>query len=127
MKNMLSKINNMAKLKNWYVYAVFFQAASILILSVIPGIGGGINSGFSAHCLAYFFFSFTIALHNKAQNISHPLLCAVLISGSYGIFIEFIQYFIPYREFDINDMAVNICASLAATIPVLFMIRGKII
>ncbi len=124
---LISEINTAAKNNNWYLPLFTTQAVCILILSVIPSIGNGINAGFSAHSLAYFCLSFTLALYMRGHASSSPLLYAAILSGTYGSLIELIQYFIPYRNFDPLDMLINFCASLCAILPNLLLIKKKLL
>jgi hypothetical protein len=117
LKNKIIDINELAKKHNLYFFASLIFAVTILVLSVIPGFAGGINTGVSAHGLAYFVFSLTAALYFRANRFKSPLLKAVLLAGLYGVFIEFVQYFISYRQFDVGDIFVNFSAALIAVIP----------
>ena len=102
--NWIKKTDQTVRKKNLYFYAVIFLAVTILVLSVIPGFGGGLNSGFSAHGLAYFVFAFVISLYLRTPAYRAAPLKAALLAGLYGTLIEGIQFFIPYRAFELTDM-----------------------
>ncbi|MCP4716096.1 MAG: VanZ family protein, partial [Deltaproteobacteria bacterium] len=93
--------------------------------SVMPGFGGGINSGIRAHGIAYFVFSLTIGRYFASAGTSRPLMKAALAASAYGGLIETIQYAIPYRCGDIMDTVINCAAALAAMLPgALLLKRG---
>jgi hypothetical protein len=124
---LIRKINTEARKNNWYLRLFTTMAVCILVLSVIPSIGNGINSGLSAHSLAYLLLSFILALYMRTCAFSHPLLYSAVLCGIYASLIELIQYFIPYRCFDPVDMLVNLCASFCAIIPNFILIKRKLI
>jgi len=94
---------------NIYLVIAIFFLILILFFSVIPGveIGPARNSGFFSHIISYFMLSFVLSLYFFEKNTKKPLLKAALIAGSYGLLIEFIQFFIPYRFFEVKDILTN--------------------
>ena len=51
-------------------------------------------------------FMFLFFLMDKAyERMPHGAMSAYLMA--YGVFIEFVQFFLPYREFSSLDMAAN--------------------
>jgi len=94
---------------NIYLAIAIFFLMSILFFSVIPGveIGPASNSGFVSHIISYFMLSFVLSLYLLEKDTKKPLLKAALIAGSYGLLIEFIQFFIPYRFFEVKDILTN--------------------
>lgn len=125
-KNII-KINEFAKRHNLYRWASLIFAVVILVLSVVPGFGGGINSGIGAHGTAYFVFSFTVGLYFRAGTLKSPLLKGAVLAGFYGLIIEIVQFCIPYRLFELQDILINFCAALMAMSPGYVMIKKKLI
>ena len=122
-KNTVSGLNRFAKKHNLYLPALLAFAAIIMVLSVIPGCYGGINSGVKAHCLAYFVLSITAVLYFRGAERNNPLLKSILLAGSYGCLIEIIQHFIPYRDFDLLDILINCSSALTALAPGCVLMR----
>ena len=122
-KNSITGFNGFAKKHNLYLFALPAFAAIIMVLSVVPGCYGGINSGVSAHGLAYFVLSATAVLYFRGAEHKNPLLKSVLLAGSYGCLIEIIQYFIPSMCFDFMDILVNCLAALTALVPSCVLMR----
>jgi glycopeptide antibiotics resistance protein len=127
LKNIVINFNSIARKYNIYFYASVVIALVILCLSVMPGYCGGINSGIKAHCFAYFVFSFTIGLNFIAKGLKRPLLKAAILAGTYGLLIEIVQSFIPYRNFELMDIIINYSSSLVATIPGAVLIKNRLL
>ena len=104
-------------LRNLYLLSMIIFAAFILFLSIIPDVGGGVNSGISAHIIAYFTLSISTSLFIKADNYHYPLLKGAILAGTYGAIIEIVQNFIPYRRFELLDILLNYSGAFAAIIP----------
>ncbi len=96
-----------------WLSACLTEAAAILVLSVVPSIGGGINGGPAAHCLAYSTLSCTAGIFLILKKIPWSLTKAAAAAALYGGLIELVQYFIPYRSCEAEDFAVNCIAALA--------------
>ena len=104
LKSMVTGFNGYAVQTSMYLYCLVFFAISILFFSVTPMIAGGINSGLNAHLCGYSVFSFTALLFFRAKGMNKVFLKAVLFAGAYGVFIEMIQFFLPYRLFEFLDL-----------------------
>ena len=106
---MLKKINNFAVKYNLYLFLSIIFAVFILLGSITPEREVSVvkNSGFSAHFISYFVLSFTILLYLSGKNSQKSYLKSALSAGSYGIFIEIIQAFLTYRNFQIFDIITN--------------------
>jgi hypothetical protein len=124
---MKHKINNQPKRPNLYLFVTLFLAVMILLLSVVPGFGGGINSGVPIHSSAYFVLSLSIALYFRTRPFSNPLVRAAFLAGMYGAFIEFVQFFIPYRQFELLDILIDFSAAFIAIVPHFILIKKKLI
>jgi VanZ family protein len=91
-------------LKKKYLIATIILAALILYFSVIPVMSVEnieLNAGTLRHLAVYFLFAF--AIYKTTDN---PKI-AFLSSGTYGMLIECVQYFIPYRTFSLFDILLN--------------------
>ncbi len=127
LEQIIRNLNQRAKEHDLYLYSTVFLAVMIMVLSILPGFGGGINSGIISHGLAYFVLSGILGLYFRAAGVRKPLLKGTLVAGVFGALIEGIQFFIPYRQFDVFDIAVNFAAAALAAIPNAVFIRRKII
>ena len=90
------------------LFRVGLVAEILLILyltttSIQYEVGQEINDKVS-HALAFLSLSF---LADYAFPNSHFSLRKIIAVLSYGVLIECIQYFLPYREFSLLDMAGN--------------------
>jgi VanZ family protein len=109
-------------MKRVSLFASVFIAVAIFILSVIPGIGNGLNSGFEKHLAAYFLLSLSIGIYFGTCRFSAPFLRAALLAGTFGVLIELVQYFIPYRSCEVLDALADYAG---ASIPMvsIFLLR----
>ncbi len=96
-----------------WLAACLAEAAAILVLSVVPSIGNGINGGPAAHGLAYSTLSCTAGIFLILKKTPWSLAKAAASAALYGGLIELVQYFIPYRSCEAEDFAVNCIAALA--------------
>ncbi len=97
---------------NTYLTCCMLWAVSIFVLSVIPPTGEeALNAGNKAHGIAYFVLAFLTALYLIIKKVDSPFIKTVLFSGCYGVFIEAVQFLIPYRFFSLSDILINFAAS----------------
>ena len=125
LKSMVTGFNGYAVKTNLYLYGLVLFAVIILFFSVTPMIAGGINSGLNAHICGYSVFSFTALLFFRAKGINKVFLKAALFAGMYGVLIEIIQFFVPYRLFEFLDIATNFSAAVAGIVPGYFLVKYK--
>ena len=125
LKSMVTGFNGYAVKTNLYLYGLVLFAVIILFFSVTPMIAGGINSGLKAHICGYSVFSFTALLFFRAKGINKVFLKAALFAGMYGVLIEIIQFFVPYRLFEFLDIVVNFSAAVAGIVPGYFLVKYK--
>jgi hypothetical protein len=107
--------------KNIYIHASVAIALCILVLSLIPAVRGGFNSGNINHMIAYFVLSMCIWLHLSRKGVGFPYLLAAVSAGTYGALVEFIQYFIRYRKCDVDDVVSNFLGAFSIIVPVLII------
>jgi len=100
-----------------WLSACLIEAVAIFILSVIPSVHGDINSGTLSHCLAYGTLSGIAGTYLLIIKVPHCLIKGALLAALYGAFIEFVQYYIPYRTCQFGDIVVNCLAALAGMAP----------
>ena len=124
-KSVVTGLNGYAVQTSLYLYCLVLFAVIILFFSVTPMIAGGINSGFNAHICGYSVFSFTALLFFRAKGINRVFLKAALFAGMYGVFIETIQFFLPYRLFEFLDIIINFAAAFAGVVPGYFLAKNK--
>lgn len=61
--------------------------------------------------LSIVIYEALIERKRNGVNVKIPILTSILGAGSFGLLDECIQYFIPYRVFDIVDIGFNYLAS----------------
>jgi len=86
--------------------ALVFSVVIIFCLSVIrtgPDLPGGLSDKFY-HAVAFLILSFLagISFSRPISPFYQPMLLLL-----YGIAIEVVQYFLPYRSFSIADMVAD--------------------
>ena len=125
LKSMVTGFNGYAVKTSLYLYGLVLFAVIILFFSVTPTIAGGINSGLNAHICGYSVFSFTALLFFRAKGINKVFLKAALFAGMYGVLIEIIQFFVPYRLFEFLDIVTNFSAAVAGIVPGYFLVKYR--
>jgi VanZ family protein len=130
----------MKKNKINYLYRLIFKpkisiiipiifALLLLYSSIVPVIDTGIvdvsiNSGKIMHLLSYGILAALLFCYFDNHKFSNSILNSILIAGCIGIFIEIIQFFIPYRYFDFLDIIVNF-AGASLVYPAVLIARDK--
>lgn len=92
-------------------------AAAIFFFSVSPSVGGGLNSGVGAHVAAYFMLCLLLTGLLRCLGRPGALWRAFVLAWLYGAAIELVQALIPYRAFEVADIAMNCAAAAAALVP----------
>jgi VanZ family protein len=71
--------------------------------------------------LVHFFeYGFLVFLLTLALGQKQPItlfwtgFTVIFLSSGYGLLIEIIQFFIPYRSFSLGDFLANLAGSIAA-------------
>jgi VanZ family protein len=95
----------------------------IFIFSVIPSFDSGLNSGFSTHAVVYSILSILMMLNLKVREVPQPWLKGVFLAGTFGLLMEILQYFIPYRRFEVEDIILNYTSAIIALLPGYFIIK----
>ncbi len=91
-------------------------AVSILLFSIMPGMGNGLNSGAAKHLGAYFALSLAVGFFATLRGWPAPLLLSALASGSYGALIELLQRLVPYRDGNLVDALLNYAGAFLAAL-----------
>ena len=97
------KIGNL-KCRKKYLIATIILAVLALYFSVIPIMyieNIVLNAGTLRHLAVYFLLAFAIY-----RTTGNPKI-AFLSAGTYGVLVECVQYFIPYRTFSLFDILIN--------------------
>jgi hypothetical protein len=96
----------------FFRYALCVSLAAITFLSVIPpdyAANTGINDKIN-HIAAFYILAFLADFSFPETKVNHtkiwPLLC-------YGLSIELVQYFIPYRECSLLDLVADAAGLLS--------------
>lgn len=97
MKHIFSRINV-------GIYTLF-----VLFISVIPVKPGGSVPFLDkiAHFFIYFLLSFLIVNTLFLGKSRHPYLYGFSYAFVLGLIIECAQFFLPYRSFELSDLACN--------------------
>lgn len=63
------------------------------------------------HVLIYFLLAFLTVNTFSRKRIGNPKICSFFYAFSLGLFAEIVQYFIPYRSFELWDILANFLGS----------------
>ncbi|MCK5493067.1 MAG: VanZ family protein [Candidatus Omnitrophica bacterium] len=96
-------------------YSVIVCSIFIVLLSVLPvKIPEEISFPFFdkvAHSIMYIALSFLATNTLNFKNKKNHKLTGILYAFSLGLVIEIIQYFLPYRDYQLSDVAFNFLGS----------------
>ncbi|MEO2069356.1 MAG: VanZ family protein [Desulfurobacteriaceae bacterium] len=108
---------NRKVLKVLFVFYSFF----IFVLSVIPrGIEVGSSDKLS-HFLAFFVFAVLLKVSYRI-----PFMKTIVFSLLFGSFIEFVQFFLPYRSCDPLDLVADGAGSVLGSLVIsVLLLRSK--
>jgi len=123
-KNIIKRLDRTFGKFNLYLLSSIVLSAWILFFSIAKGVETQTIMTFNphSHIISYFMLSLSLSLHFLSNNSINALLRAALIAGFYGILIELIQLFIPYRSFQIFDIFLNFVGSFSVFIVYLLLI-----
>jgi len=92
----------------------------LLLLAVLPINSSGsvlnntyiisVRLDYLIHFIIYFFWMFLLKqlTHSSSRDSIHQVLIYYLLLGlAFAVWTESIQYFLPYRAFNINDLIAN--------------------
>lgn len=118
-KNIISRVANRKARRKWSV--VYFVLLAVLMWAPLNGLGlplhnfvFGLRFDHLLHGLVYVacpFFLMDLLKRRKGLVIG----VAILI----GLFTEFVQYLLPFRGFDVNDLVSNCLGNLIGWIAIL--------
>ena len=122
-KNLFAKYGNRYARKKWSV--VYFVLLAVLMWAPLSGLGLpldnyvlGLRLDHLLHASVFLFCPlFMMDWMRRRKGLL--LLAAVLV----GLFTEFVQYLLPYRGFDINDLIANCGGNLIGWLLILSFIR----
>lgn len=114
----------MSKNKRTALRAVFIAYCAVLVfLSVYPIPSPKVATlplDKIVHAGAYLVLGALAVGVFLTMRLSHVLVRAFVFTLGFGILIECVQYFLPYRSFDVLDIACNVAGSLAGILIVFF-------
>lgn len=100
---------NMKFIKSISKHCTVILTLFIILFSTIPvGIGSGIL--FQDKIIHFFIYGLLALLSVQAayaQNMNRPEWRGFYYAFFLGLFLEFVQFFLPYRSFDIVDIVFN--------------------
>ena len=122
-KNLFARYGNRYARKKWSV--VYFVLLAVLMWAPLGGLGLpldnyvlGLRLDHLLHASVFLFCPlFMMDWMRRRKGLL--LLAAVLV----GLFTEFVQYLLPYRGFDINDLIANCGGNLIGWLLILSFIR----
>ncbi len=112
------------------VISTLLYALYIFIVSTSPTAPGAetgkeVTPYFSyiAHYVLYFGFSYFLFVSYKESKryLVNPYIATILSASIYGLFIEIIQYFLPYRHFSFLDMVINVLGAISLIVIVIIL------
>jgi len=115
-----------------YFLPAILIGVAILVLSIAAGIQLPklsvklVSPDKLAHAAAYFVFcsSLVFGWHHSGRAVFSTLQLGLLVSISYGILMEILQYsFFPYRYFEVWDIVANIIGSVSSVLVSYFFIK----
>ncbi len=97
-----------------YLPATLIWAVGLFIGSTAQGHGGLARflgqfniSGFGLHFAGYLIFGLLLILTLKSYEIKNSFVYSVIIAAVYGIAMEGLQFFVPYRDPSVIDALAN--------------------
>ena len=127
---MVAKVANSKARRRWAV--LYFVLLAVVMLSPLNGLDVALNKMVFGlrldHLLhgAVYLLCPLFLMDYLNRRKGHILLLALVV----GLFTEFMQYLLPYREFDVNDLVANALGCFVgwlAIIPLLLRKRKMII
>jgi VanZ family protein len=82
---------------------------ALLVVSVVPSTGPetGLPIDKAEHFAAYGLASVLFVRHFSRKLKKNVLWCSVCAASAYGLLMEVVQYFVPYRKFSYADAVAN--------------------
>ncbi len=89
--------------------ALFLYGMFIFVLSVIPVSLPEEAEVLPIDKLAHFllYMGFAFLLKRSISHIKHGYLLVFLVGFVWGVLMEIVQFFLPYRSFQIQDIITN--------------------
>jgi len=122
-KNILSRVANRSARRKWS--AVYFVLLAVLMWAPLNGLGlpldnfvFGLRLDHLLHGLVYVPCAFFL------MDLLHRRKWTVLgVAAAIGLFTELVQYLLPYRGFDVNDLVGNCMGIIVGWIAILPFMR----
>ena len=96
-----------------YAYTFFVVIVSIIPISI--RYNQGIPLDKITHFFLYFIFSFLVSNTLALKDYRHNCIKGFFYVFIIGVMIEIIQYFLPYRSFELLDIFSNSFGALLGT------------
>ena len=113
-------------LKNRFWQVLFWSwALGVLILSVIPNQKIFVKQGsldFDPHGYFQHFLAYGIGMYIGLKVNKNKTAMFIVL---FGIFIEIIQYFLPYRSFNLFDILANLSGVIFILIIYSLFLKGE--
>lgn len=107
------------KLRPWYflTLAILMWAPLNGLAAQMPNYVLGLRMDHLVHASIYLLCAPFLmdVTHNPAQGRLAQTVKLILLSSAIGIFTESVQYLLPYRGFDVNDILANIIGATLGT------------
>jgi len=90
----------------------------VFVVSVIPVSGPQVltNQDKIIHFFLYMVMASLAVLARKSRPDRFVLMPAFLYAASFGLVVEIVQYFLPYRSFEWWDILANTCGAFFAVL-----------
>jgi len=101
--------SGMRYLFSWYAICIY--SFSLIVISILP-LKAPLELSFPfidkvVHCLIYAGLSFTAVNTLYRRRVAYPRFFSFSYAFSFGLVMELVQFFIPYRSYDPADIFFN--------------------
>jgi len=107
-------MSGMGYLFSWYTVCIY--SIGLIAVSVLP-LKAPLELSFSfldkvVHCLIYAGLSFAAVNTFYRRRATYPRFFSFSYAFSFGLVMELVQFFIPYRSYDFADILFNFLGSV---------------
>jgi VanZ family protein len=107
---------------------VFYYLFILTVLSIVP-----VNSSAelipgtdkAAHFVFYFILCALFLYSKVFKKNKNQIIIIIVFSLTFGFFIECIQGFLPWRSFEIKDLAANLAGTISGVCVYFFTIQPR--
>ena len=96
-------------------YLFWLSVLAILLISIKPGASSQLITGLDkfAHFISFFAITFLLL---SAYRFNKPYLTSIILLAAFGLAIELVQYYLPYRIFSWVDFIADLIGILAGLV-----------